>query len=74
MIYKKYEIVAEAITGRAEYSLDDNGELYEHLQDIYDDDLEISYYAIVKNGVIEKWFDTLDEAKQYIDKLKQEVK
>ena len=68
MIYKKYEIVAEAIQERAEYSLDDDGHLYDYLQSI-DPDPEITAYGIVKGGDIIDWTDTLDEAKQYIDEL-----
>ena len=66
MIYKKYEIVAEAITERAEYSLDDDGNLYEYLQGI-DSEPEITCYGIVKDGEIIDWTDTLEEAKKYID-------
>lgn len=73
MIYKKYEIVAEAIQERAEYSLDDDGHLYDYLQSI-NSDPEITAYGIVEieNGDIIDWTDTLDEAKKYIDKLTKE--
>ena len=66
MIYKGHEIVAEAITARAEYSLDEDGNLYEFLQDI-DCEPDITCYGIVKDGEIIDWTDTLEEAKQYID-------
>lgn len=70
MTYKGHEITAECVTERAEYSLDDNGELYEYLQGI-DSDPEISCYGIVdpENGDIIDWVDTLHEAKLYIDDL-----
>lgn len=71
MIYKGYEIVAEVITERAEYSLDDNGNLYEWLQN-FDTDQEISYYGIVKNGDVIDWADTLKEVEEIIDELSKE--
>ena len=76
MIYKDYEIVAEAITGRAVYKLDDNGELTEYINDV-DCEPEPYCYGIVykdNDGDIIDWCDTIDEAKQYIDKLKEEIK
>lgn len=66
MIYKQHEIVAEAITERAEYALDDQGNLSEFLQGI-DCEPEITCYGIVKDGEIIDWTDTLEEAKKYID-------
>lgn len=72
MTYQGYEITAEAITERAEYSLDNNGELHEYLQGI-DSEPEVSCYGIVKNGDIIDWVDTLDEAKEYINNLCREL-
>jgi len=71
MIYKGYEIVAEAITERAEYSLDDDGELLEYLQNI-DCEPEPTCYGICDNGELIDWADTIDEVKQCIDKLIKE--
>jgi hypothetical protein len=69
MIYRDYEITAEVITARAEYSLNDQGEPEELLQDIDMEAEEVTAYCIVKNGDVINWVDTLDDARQYINKL-----
>jgi len=68
MQYKGYEIVAEAITGRAEYKLDKYGELTEFISYI-DCEPEAICYGVCQNGEMIDWADTIDEVKQYIDKL-----
>ena len=73
MIYKGYEIVAEAITERAEYSLDNEGNLNEYLQNI-DCEPEPICYGIYDNDELIDWADTIDEVKQCIDKLIKEKK
>lgn len=73
MMYKGYEIVAEAITERAEYSLDDEGNLNEYLANI-DCEPDPNCYGVCDNGELIDWVDTLDEVKQCIDKLIKEKK
>lgn len=73
MIYRGFEIVAEAITERAEYSLDDDGELNEFMAHI-DCEPETTCYGVCHNGELIDWADTIDEVKQYIDKLIKERK
>jgi hypothetical protein len=68
MIYKKHEILAEAVTESATYTLDDNGELAEYRESI-DREPEATCYAVEYDGDIIEWFDTITECKQYIDKL-----
>lgn len=69
MVYKGYNILAEAITSRAVYSLNDNGELHTYVQDI-DTEPEITNYAVEEEtGDIIDWTNTLEEAKAMIDKL-----
>jgi len=68
MMYKGYEIVAEAITERAEYSLDDEGNLNEYLVNI-DCEPEITCYGVCDNGELIDWADTIQEVKQCIDEL-----
>jgi hypothetical protein len=68
MKYKDYEITAEVIVERAEYSLDNNGNLLEFLQNI-DTEPQIDCYGVYNPNTIEHedWFDTIEEAKKYID-------
>jgi len=73
MMYKGYEIVAEAITERAEYSLDDEGNLNEYLVNI-DCEPEITCYGVCQNGELIDWADTIEEVKQCIDDLIKEIK
>jgi hypothetical protein len=68
MTYKGYEIVAECITERAEYSLNDKGELQEFVANV-DCEPEPTCYGVCENGEYIDWCDTIDEVKQYIDKL-----
>lgn len=69
MTYKGYEIVAECITERAEYSLNDMGELNE-FNGYIDSEPEPVFYGIKDiDGDIIEWCDTIDEVKQYIDEL-----
>ena len=70
MMYKGYEIVAEAITERAEYSLDDEGNLNEYRANI-DCEPEITCYGVCDNGDLIDWADTIQEVKQCIDELKE---
>ena len=68
MTYKGHTIIAEAITARATYHLDDDGNPTSYGQDI-DTELEITNYAIEdKDGDILEWVDTIEQAKQFIDK------
>ena len=60
----KYEIVAECIQERAEYKLNENGEITEFIQGI-DSEPEIAYYGVYENGDCIGWFDTLEEVKEY---------
>lgn len=68
MTYKDYEIGAEVITERAEYTLDDEGNLKDYVQYI-DSEPEISCYSISKDDEIIDWVDSLKEAKRYIEDL-----
>lgn len=68
MNYKGYEIVAECITERAEYSLNDKGEVMEFLANV-DCEPEPTCYGICKNGEYIDWADTIEEVKQQIDEL-----
>lgn len=68
MTYKDYVIGAEVITERAEYSLDDEGNLLEYQQFI-DSEPEISCYSISKDDEIIDWVDSLKDAKRYIEDL-----
>lgn len=68
MTYKDYEIGAEAITERSEWTLDDNGELETYIMSI-DSEPEISCYSISKDDEIIDWVDSLKEARRYIEDL-----
>jgi len=72
MMYKGYEIQAEAITDHARYSLDDNGDIKEYLNDI-DCELRITNYIVCDNGDFIDWADTIEEVKQCIDKLEDKT-
>lgn len=68
MTYNGYTITAEVITERAIYNLDDDGNISDWEQEI-DSEPEITYYGILdSDGEYQNWTDTLEEAKQYIDK------
>jgi hypothetical protein len=69
MKYKGYIIAVECITARAEYSLDAQGEILNFICDV-ECEPEIQYYSVSDmDGDILDWFDTLEDAKKYIDKL-----
>jgi len=73
MKYKGYIIGAECITGRAEYSLNEQGELDELISDI-DCEPIIQYYSVGDiDGDILEWVDTLEDAKRYIDRLDSDI-
>jgi len=72
MQYKGYEIVAEAITARAEYKLDKNGKLTEFISDI-DCEPEAMFYGMLQNGEMIDWADTIQEVKQCIDELERVI-
>jgi len=70
MKYLGYTIGAEAITARANFELDDNGNLigYGDLIDISEP--EITCYSVEDvDGDIIDWVDTIEQAKQYIESL-----
>lgn len=68
MTYKGFEIVAECITERAEYSLNDEGELMEYIANM-DCEPEPTCYGICQDDEYIDWCDTIAEVKQYIDEL-----
>ena len=67
MIYKGIEIIAEVATEHSIWSLHENGELKESKRYI-DIEPEIVYWGIDDDETgLNEWFDSLEEAKQFID-------